>query len=285
MRCKGKTKFPNVRLKLPADELVNVMRRSPYVSRFYAIRQVEAHLRSSSFPRLQMMLLVALTGGMGLLASYAMLRAGLNSMALRYPLALAVAYLFFLGLLWLWLRTKAYDYLDAPDVSGLSLPVPSPSSAGGHFASGSGGDFGGGGASASFDASVTDMTEVTDGPMKVVGEAAASVGDADELVIPLVVILLAIGLAVASLYVVYIAPMLFAEVLVDGALSYALFRHLRKEYRPMWIRSAVRHTWLPFAITSVFLMVVGAAMSAYAPGAKSIGQVIAHAKENSVVAP
>jgi hypothetical protein len=96
-----------------------------------------------------------------------------------------------------------------------------------------------------------------------------------------VVILLAIGLAVASLYVVYIAPVLFAEVLVDGALSYALFKRLRAEDRPMWISSAVRHTWLPFAITAVFLMAVGAAMSAYAPGAKSIGQVMAHAKHNA----
>ncbi|PVE06733.1 hypothetical protein B472_10565 [Limnohabitans sp. Rim28] len=31
---------------------------------------------------------------------------------------------------------------------------------------------------------------------------------------------------------------------------------------------------LPFMATAVFLMVVGAAMSAYAPGAKSIGQVL-----------
>jgi hypothetical protein len=254
------------------------MRLPHFTTRAHAIRRVEAHLRSSSFPRLQMMLLVSLTGGMGLLASYTLLHVGLDSMALRYPLALAVAYLFFLGLLWLWLRTKADDYLDVPDLSGISLP--SPSSAVDHFSSGAGGDFGGGGASASFDAPATGMSEASDGPMKVVGEAAASVGDADELAIPLVVILLAIGLAVASLYVVYIAPVLFAEVLVDGALSYALFKRLRAEDRPMWISSAVRHTWLPFAITAVFLMAVGAAMSAYAPGAKSIGQVMAHAKHS-----
>jgi hypothetical protein len=258
------------------------MRRPRFTTRAHAIRRVEAHLRSSSFPRLQMMLLVALTGGMGLLASYTMLRAGLDSMALRYPLALAVAYLFFLGLLWLWLHTKADHYLDVSDLSGISLPVPTPSSAECNFSNGAGGDFGGGGASGAFDdAQSTGVAEASDGPMKVVGEAAASVGDADELVIPLVVILLAIGLAVASLYVVYIAPVLFAEVLVDGALSYALFRHLRAEDRPMWISSAVRHTWLPFAITAVFLMAVGAAMSAYAPGAKSIGQVMAYAKHHT----
>ncbi|TCO96867.1 hypothetical protein EV684_1284 [Rubrivivax gelatinosus] len=46
-----------------------------------------------------MALLVALTGGFGLLASFTLLRLGLDSMALRYPLALAFAYLFFLFLI------------------------------------------------------------------------------------------------------------------------------------------------------------------------------------------
>jgi hypothetical protein len=33
---------------------------------------------------------------------------------------------------------------------------------------------------------------------------------------------------------------------------------------------------LPFAATAVFLGAVGASMAAYAPGAKSIGQVVKH---------
>lgn len=253
------------------------MRSSPYISRTKAIRRVEAHLKTSSFPRLQMMLLVAITGGIGLLSSYALLHAGLDSMTFRYPLALAIAYLFFLFLLWLWLRTQAKDYLDVPDLSGLSSPHSSTAD---NFASCEGGDFGGGGATGSFDVASTDISEATDGPMKAVGDVAASVGEAEEFAIPLMVILLAIGLAIASLYVVYIAPILFAEVLVDGLLSYALFRHLRSEDRPLWLNSAVRHTWLPFTITAVFLMVVGMAMSIYAPEARSIGQVITHAKKS-----
>ena len=98
-----------------------------------------------SFPRLQMMLLVALTGGFGLLASFTLLHLGVSSMALRYPLALAFAYAFFLFLIWLWLRTNAQDYLDASDLTDL-LPEATPSL--GQMRSGGGGDFGGGGASA-----------------------------------------------------------------------------------------------------------------------------------------
>ena len=88
---------------------------------------------------------------------------------------------------------------------------------------------------------------------------------------------MAVGLALASLYVVYIAPTLFAEVLVDGAISYALFRHLRGQDSQHWLTSACRHTALPFIATALFLAATGAAMSAYAPGAKSVGQVMKHA--------
>lgn len=255
--------------------------RSPYVVRSLAIRRIETRLLADSFPRLQMMLLVALTGGFGLLASFSMLRFGLDSMAVRYPLALGASYLFFLFLLWLWLRTKASDYLDAPDLSGLVRSASQPGSSV-DFASGGGGDFGGGGASGAFDAPVADLGGAADAPMKAVGEAVGSIGDAEELAIPLVAVgiaaAFAVGLAVAALYAVYIAPILFAELLVDGALSYALFRHLRAEERPMWLASAIRHTLMPFAVTAISLAVIGAAMSAYAPEAKSIGQVVGHAK-------
>ena len=134
-------------------------RRSPFVSRVQIIQRVEADLRSKSFPRLQMLLLVALTGAFGLLASFSMLRLGLDSMALRYPLALAAAYGFFLVLIWLWLRTNAEDYFDIPDPSPL-VPSGGSSADAGAFTSGGGGDFGGGGASGSFDGGVSTLAPV-----------------------------------------------------------------------------------------------------------------------------
>ena len=63
--------------------------------------------------------IVGLTGAAGLLFSYLMLEAGITSMAQRYPLALLAAYGVFLFRLWLWLRTKAEDYVDMPDLSGM----------------------------------------------------------------------------------------------------------------------------------------------------------------------
>lgn len=240
------------------------------------VQRVKRRLIRESFPRLQMALIVALTGGFGLLASFTLLRLGLDSMALRYPLALAFAYLFFLFLIWLWLRTNADDYRDAPDIVNLAL---SRGESGGppDLQSGGGGDFGGGGATAAFDGSAAPVDEAVASPLGTVREAAETAAQADEAAIPLAAIALAVGIAVASLYVVYIAPVLFAEVLVDGALSYALFRHLRGQDRQHWLASAFGRTIWPFTATAVFLMVVGAAMAAYAPGAKSVGQVVKHA--------
>lgn len=223
-----------------------------------------------------MALIVALTGGFGFLASFTMLRFGVDSMALRYPLALGFAYLVFLFLIWLWLRTSADDYLEVPDITDVvtrqrgSVGMPD-------FTSGGGGDFGGGGASGAFDGPTVPKEEAASAPLKTVKDAVGAAADAEELAILLVVIALAIGIAFACLYVVYIAPIFFAEVLVDGGLSYVLLRHLRGQEPQHWLASAFRRTVVPFAATAVFLAAMGAAMTAYAPGSKSIGQVIKHA--------
>jgi len=253
--------------------------RSPVVARLLAVSRVRQQLLQESFPRVQMALIVALTGGFGLLVSFAMLQFGLDSMALRYPLALVFAYLFFLFLIWLWLRTNTSDYADVPDVSDIAgWKGPADDLPG--FTSGGGGDFGGGGASGSFDGPAGEAAQTVAAPLRSAGDAAGAVAEADELAIPLVAVALAVGLALASLYVIYIAPVLFAEVLVDGALSYALFRHLRGQESRHWLASTFRRTVVPFAATAVFLLGTGAAMSAYAPGASSVGQVVKQASAN-----
>jgi hypothetical protein len=246
------------------------MPRPLHFTRSHAILRIRRRLEQDAFPRIQMGLIVGLTGAAGLLFSFLMLDAGITSMALRYPLALLAAYGFFLFLLWLWLRTKADDYVEIPDLSGL---VPSGPGEGSSAIGGGGGNFGGGGASGSFDgpASLMPFEPDSASPLE---EAASAVSDADELAIPLIVAACALGLALASLYVVYAAPILFAELLVDGALSYALYSKIKGAESPHWLGSAIRRTALPFLLTGGFVAIAGAAMAAYAPGAHSIGQVI-----------
>ena len=257
------------------------MARKIHFTRSQAILRLQRQLEKDAFPRLQMGLIVTLTGGAGLLFSFLLLNAGMANMGLRYPLALLGAYVVFLGLLWLWLNTKSDDYTDLSDLPNLTDLIPSRGGGSPQFSSGSGGNFGGGGASSSFDDAAQQPLS-----MLSAGDSGSSsslfpdlgdvgdIGDADELAIPLLVIALVIGLACASFYVVYMAPALFAELLVDSAFSYALYRSLRSIQTQHWLITALQRTALPFALTAVFLCAVGYGLAAYAPGAHSIGEVL-----------
>ena len=115
-------------------------------TRSQAVERAKRLLLRRSRPRLQMSLLLLLTGGSGFLCSFVLLRAGLSQMWLRYPLAIITAYCVFLLLLRLWLgaqrRWGESHGLDL-DLSGFDIH---PGGGGGtpDFGFGGGGDFGGG---------------------------------------------------------------------------------------------------------------------------------------------
>lgn len=253
------------------------MNRDNTIGRRLAIHRMRLRLERDGYPRMQMLLLVTMTGAAGFIASYLLLRAGLNAMWLRYLLALGFAYLAFLMLLWLWLRTRPQDYLDVPDVSGLDFSRH-PNECAAEWG-GQGGSSGGGGASSSFEAS-DGGTHVLEDTANPISEALDAVPDADELAIPLAALLLVAALVLSSLFVVYSAPVLFAELLVDGVLAASLYRRLRGLEPGHWLETAVRRTFLPFVLTTAFVVAAGWGMARYAPGADSIGDVLAHAKQH-----
>ena len=87
-------------------------------------------------PRVHMLVLVCVTALTGFATSYLLLRAGLTAMALRYPLAVGVGYVGFLGLVRLWirrfrLRARGRDgrlelEVDDLPISELFSPEPDP---------------------------------------------------------------------------------------------------------------------------------------------------------------
>jgi hypothetical protein len=186
-----------------------------------------------------MLLLVTITGASGFLASFALFHAGLQAMSVRYLLACAIAYLVFLLLLWLWLRTKAEDYADIPDVGNV---FPSSGNSGGKGACYSGeGGISGRRRECFFDGAPAEASDSGG----VAGEMLEGVGAADELAIPLVVLLALVALVLSSLYVVYAAPVLFAELMLDGMLAAGLYRRLKGIESNHWIETALRRTFWP----------------------------------------
>ena len=268
-------------------------------TRSAAIIRIRRRLEQSSMPRLQMSLIVSLTGASGLLFSWIFLKAGVHSMMLRYPLALIAAYGVFLLLIWIWLRIESDEssqgkrgdggdasLLDIADLGtsgnggdggggGGGFSLPSGGSRAGSGTLPQGGSFGGGGASASFEAPAAEAADSSGSSFfGGSGSSGSSIdlGDADDLVIPILVVVMAVGLALASFYVIYAAPSLFAEVLVDGGLSSALYRKIKHQEDGNWMKTAVRKTILPFLATGVLVTAVGWGLGSHAPGAHTISE-------------
>jgi hypothetical protein len=250
------------------------MRHSPWRSRSRDIARVQGHLLRHHSPRLQMAWIVSLTGLAGLGASFLMLRAGVHGMGLRYFYAMGIAYIVFLLLLWIWLRVRR-STVDLVTSGGDAAQPPVPDFAG------AGGSFDGGGASANFEVAleVADAVDVATADASGVGDAIGSVGDAGDAAIPLALLALVGAILFSSLFVIYSAPLLFAELMVDGVLAASLYRRLTGLDQRHWLESALRRTWWPFVVTTMVVVAAGWGMGRYAPEAHTLGEVLKHRHE------
>lgn len=198
-----------------------------------------------------MAFIVGLTGGVGFVASFAMLHHGVVAMAVRYPAAIGIAYLAFLFLLWVWLRWSTRNYFDLLDIP--SLGTPSGRGAYPCGGSGQGSDDGG-----------------------IVSDAVGSTAGAGDFAVPLVIVVAVATLLVSSLWIVYSAPVLFAELLLDGMLAASLYRRLRGIETQHWLTTAIRRTLWAFVITALVAGIGGKVLQAHVPAARTLGEAIAH---------
>jgi hypothetical protein len=241
------------------------------------IARIEERLSRTESPRLQMFVLVATTGAVGFVASSLLLRLGLDSIWLRWSLGVVAAYGAFLSLVGLWVlyhRVRA-RLRDAP-------PEADPEA---HF----------------FGEEVPDE-EVSDesfmappgaaperGERQHAGPAKSKRGNLDvdfpdislgDEALPLVLVLVALVAVLGTAgYLVFTAPTLLAELLVDGVLSAALYRRLHRVHEENWLATAVRRTIVPAVITLVLVMATGGGLSRYAPEATTLGGVMKHRAE------
>ena len=145
-----------------------------------------------------------------------------------------------------------------------------------------GGRFGGGGASGSFDGSQFDHPSSESASVSLAGGSdvseAAGAFDLEELAFVVLAIAAVVGAAWAAVWIVWAAPALLAELLLDAALAAGLYKRLEVVEGVHWLRTAVRRTAWPFVAVALSFSLAGGAMQIYAPDATSIGQVFQHYK-------
>jgi hypothetical protein len=193
-----------------------------------------------------MLSIIAASGALAFVSSFLLLKAGLTSMAIRYPLVTVVGYGGFLGLVRLWVhryqlrQSKRTKTEDLGLIEGVEIPLD---------ALGHGAGVGEGAA---------------------MHEGLAAVGEGLPIVAAIAVIVAAVG---ATAYTVYIAPPLFAELVVDVAIASGAYRGLRDQTQVSWLRRAFRRTVVPALIVTAVLGAAGFVMQTVFPGATSIGRV------------
>lgn len=236
---------------------------SPPLTEIRLKQNVQRMLARRFFLRFHVALIALWTFGVGLLTTRGLFALGVESMPVRYPLAVLTAYLGFLLAVrvWLWYvgvetRNDGHGSLELPTGSGDS------SAHGAHselpFRPG-GGQFGGGGASGDYviDPSLKAELSPSLHPLDSVGEVGGSAAHgllegaagAAEGAIPLFLIVLLIGALVlvfgAGAYLVVDAPAMLAEAAFEAMLAAGLVRATHRLDDPDWSAAVVRRTWLP----------------------------------------
>jgi hypothetical protein len=205
----------------------------------------------------------------------------MTRMWLRYPLAILIAYCVFLLLLRLWLFLQRPHVPDIPDLSDVDINLTETSSyvEESFRFSGGGGDAGGAGAGGSWGFSLTSSSSSSSASVSGGGGGSSSGGgggggglDLDEGWAVVVVVLALLGTLLAVLYVIYAAPALLAEILVDGILVTGLYKKIKGIEQRHWLRAAVRKTLAPALIAATLFSVAGWALQSAAPEAQSIGE-------------
>ncbi len=216
-------------------------------------RALADYFSKRSFPRQRLALLIVVTGSVGFFVSAAMLRLGVTSMALRYPVAVLVSWFVLLGLIRIWveLEKRRFDpeaeefraalREDPPTESADGIGVPQNRH------------------------SWLDWLDLPD---------FGSLLDADAGCLPVVMIMGVLGLVVVLVLAIVGAPALLAEVFLDVFIATVLYRRLKRAAKGNWLATAIRGTWGLTLLTAGLLGVIGWALQAMAPEANSIGPAL-----------
>jgi hypothetical protein len=202
--------------------------------------------------RLEIQLILAVTGAVGLLASFGLLRLGVEAMWMRYPLAALAGWVAFLGMVRLWAEAEGNRFAES-EIEDLASQAGN-----GAIKPDQNRD------SARVDG-IWDWLDWLN-PFEYIDDLG---GFALAVLFCIVLVALA-GFIVAIIGVVGGAEILLAEVVLDAVLVSALYRRLQHLEARWWLESAARQTLRPVLVAIIFLAVGGFFLQQIAPDAHSI---------------
>ncbi|HET8774612.1 MAG TPA: hypothetical protein VFP80_12490 [Thermoanaerobaculia bacterium] len=195
--------------------------------------RVRQWLEDRFFLRIHMTLILLGTFLGGLVATRMLMEMGVRVLALRYAIAVCLAYLVFLVLLKLWLMyvgSGGHSPVDAGD--GLDLALDEGPGAGSLRLSG-----GGSGSSSSLDLDVG--------------------GDLEGLIFMIVLIVIVLLLGGIAVYYIYTAPALLSEAAFEAVLAASIARRAKKSEGTGWLGAVTRATVGPFLAVLALSILLG----------------------------
>lgn len=252
------------------------------------------HLERRYSLRLHMAAILLATALSGVLFSKVLLFFGVLDFRIRYPLAVAFAYLVFFACVRLWLACIS-STRESKTAEGDWLVdfIPSSSSGGGGGKEipsfhGGGGKFAGAGASGSFenpdqalvkgailaDSQQTSGEGAAKGVGKVLEGAGGSLGDDNIIVAVIVLVVLVVTILASAAFLVHGAPDILSEAAFEGLLAVSLIRQARTISEKAWVGSVLKATWKPFAIILAVAFLSGAVLHSFFPHAVKLTDIL-----------
>jgi hypothetical protein len=245
-------------------------------TRGHAIALLTHRIEFHYWPRLGAFMIACVTAGFGLLFSAILWRVGMESMAWRYPFAVVLSYGVLLLLLFSWSRRDWGDWSDPnlwPNSSGSnSGSCESAGSCRESAAySGEGGDFGGAGASGSFDAIGDEAGSAAADAVGTGFQVAVSAEEGAVITIPLFLIFVLLlcfgGFAFGLVSLIWTAPSLLAQLMIDAGTAGLLMVYVSPTQREHWLATATRKTLPSFLFLTAVFALAGYALEWFDPSA------------------
>ena len=260
------------------------------------------YIQHKVFVRFHMALMIFSCVSSGLLITNILLSSGVDSMLVRYPIAILGAYaVFFLGVrVWIWYLGLSAVQDSGGDSGGNWLPRSigrlsdigssnTPASFGGGSSGGAGatGSFGtpagqsnlqattaifnsGNGPAGGTSESATDVIEDAAGTIL---KGAKGKGGASVLVVGLLVLTILVAFLGSSVYMVYQAPNILSDAALNFALAGGLLKSARKMRSEGWAGSVFRATWIPVAAILILAVILAMYIQYHLPNATRLSDV------------